>query len=55
MLLLFILQLGLNHMAANEKIIFLESEGDHLQFNKTWFLEKIIPLLSQDINKTSID
>ncbi|KAI8128107.1 Palmitoyl-protein thioesterase 1 [Lucilia cuprina] len=43
-------QLGLNHMAANQKLMFLEAEGDHLQFNKTWFLEKIIPLLNQDIN-----
>ncbi|XP_037805846.1 palmitoyl-protein thioesterase 1 [Lucilia sericata] len=43
-------QLGLNHMAANQKLMFLEAEGDHLQFNKTWFLEKIIPLLSQDMN-----
>ena len=37
-------------MAANEKLVFLEVEGDHLQFNKTWFLQTIIPLLSQDIN-----
>ncbi|XP_023291189.2 palmitoyl-protein thioesterase 1 [Lucilia cuprina] len=43
-------QLGLNHMAVNQKLMFLEAEGDHLQFNKTWFLEKIIPLLNQDIN-----
>ncbi|KAM7347794.1 palmitoyl-protein thioesterase 1 [Cochliomyia hominivorax] len=42
--------LGLNQMATNEKLVFLEAEGDHLQFNKTWFLEKIIPLLSRDVN-----
>ncbi|KAM7348838.1 palmitoyl-protein thioesterase 1-like [Cochliomyia hominivorax] len=42
--------LGLNQMATNQKLVFLEAEGDHLQFNQTWFLEKIIPLLSQDVN-----
>ncbi|XP_065364486.1 palmitoyl-protein thioesterase 1 [Calliphora vicina] len=43
-------QLGLNHMTTNQKLLFLETEGDHLQFNKTWFLENIIPLLSRDVN-----
>ncbi|TMW51221.1 hypothetical protein DOY81_003698 [Sarcophaga bullata] len=47
-------RLGLNHMAANEKLVFLEVEGDHLQFNKTWFLQTIIPLLSQDVKPYSI-
>ena len=37
-------------MDMNQKLLFLEAEGDHLQFNKTWFLEKIIPLLSKEIN-----
>lgn len=37
-------------MDANKKLVFLEVEGDHLQFNKTWFLQTIIPLLSQGVN-----
>lgn len=37
-------------MDINQKLLFLEAEGDHLQFNKTWFLEKIIPLLNQTVN-----
>uniref|UniRef100_T1PCN1 Palmitoyl-protein thioesterase 1 n=1 Tax=Musca domestica TaxID=7370 RepID=T1PCN1_MUSDO len=41
-------QLGLKQMDINQKLVFLATEGDHLQFDRKWFLENIIPLLSQE-------
>lgn len=38
-------RLGLREMEAAGKLHFLESEGDHLQFTKPWFLKNILPFL----------
>uniref|UniRef100_U5ESW4 Palmitoyl-protein thioesterase 1 n=1 Tax=Corethrella appendiculata TaxID=1370023 RepID=U5ESW4_9DIPT len=36
---------GLANLYANGKVILLETEGDHLQFTKEWFIEKVLPYL----------
>lgn len=38
-------RLGLKQMVDNSQIIFVECEGNHLQFTDDWFREKILPLL----------
>ncbi|KAJ6637666.1 Palmitoyl-protein thioesterase 1 [Pseudolycoriella hygida] len=38
-------KLGLKAMMDANKLIFLESEGNHLQFTDEWFTENIIPIL----------
>ena len=35
-------QLGLQQMKADGKLVFLETEGNHLQFTTEWFIENII-------------
>lgn len=37
--------LGLQQMDKEGKLIFLESEGDHLEFTNDWFKENIVPHL----------
>ncbi|XP_013110080.1 palmitoyl-protein thioesterase 1 [Stomoxys calcitrans] len=41
-------QLSLKQMDINNKLVFLAVEGDHLQIDKEWFLQNIIPLLSAE-------
>lgn len=38
-------RLGLQEMHKRNKLIFLECEGDHLQFTKDWFKTNIFPYL----------
>ncbi|XP_037028830.1 palmitoyl-protein thioesterase 1 [Bradysia coprophila] len=38
-------KLGLKAMMAANKLIFLESKGNHLQFTEEWFTKNIIPIL----------
>ncbi|XP_060798921.1 palmitoyl-protein thioesterase 1 [Neoarius graeffei] len=38
-------RLGLALMDKAGKLVFLTSDGDHLQFNEEWFKEKLIPYL----------
>lgn len=38
-------RLGLQEMHQRNKLVFLECEGNHLQFNKTWFKTNIYPFL----------
>ncbi|KAI9581794.1 hypothetical protein GQX74_010111 [Glossina fuscipes] len=40
--------LGLVGMEKQNKLVFIETEGDHLQFRKEWFLKHIIPFLSEE-------
>uniref|UniRef100_A0A1A9X5G3 Palmitoyl-protein thioesterase 1 n=1 Tax=Glossina brevipalpis TaxID=37001 RepID=A0A1A9X5G3_9MUSC len=42
--------LGLVTMEEENKLVFIETEGDHLQFRKEWFVEHIIPLLNEETN-----
>lgn len=37
--------LGLQQMDKEGKLVFLESEGDHLQFTDEWFKREIVPYL----------
>jgi palmitoyl-protein thioesterase len=37
--------LGLKTMDEQSRIIFLESDTDHLQFTDQWFIDNIIPYL----------
>lgn len=39
------LQLGLDKMQRDGKLVFLGVEGDHLSISKTWFIQNIVPLL----------
>ncbi|XP_041931982.1 palmitoyl-protein thioesterase 1 [Alosa sapidissima] len=38
-------RLGLAQMDKAGKLVFLESDGDHLQFTREWFTAKILPYL----------
>lgn len=38
-------QLGLKNMDMNGKLVFLATNGDHLQFTNEWFIDNIIPYL----------
>ncbi|XP_068121486.1 palmitoyl-protein thioesterase 1 [Hyperolius riggenbachi] len=38
-------RLGLREMDKAGKLVFLATEGDHLQFSEEWFNEKILPFL----------
>ncbi|XP_058449006.1 palmitoyl-protein thioesterase 1 [Malaya genurostris] len=38
-------RLGLQEMHKRNKLVFLECEGNHLQFTKQWFKENIYPFL----------
>ncbi|XP_062384775.1 palmitoyl-protein thioesterase 1 [Sardina pilchardus] len=38
-------RLGLAQMEKDGKLVFLESDGDHLQFTDEWFKAKILPYL----------
>lgn len=38
-------KLGMKQMKADGKLVFLENEGNHLQFTKEWFIQNIIPYL----------
>lgn len=40
-------QLGLKQMKADNKIVYLATEGNHLQFTKVWFIEHILPFLKE--------
>ncbi|KAL9645266.1 hypothetical protein ABK040_002466 [Willaertia magna] len=37
--------LGLKEMDESGKLVFLETEGDHLKFTEEWFIENIVPYL----------
>ncbi|XP_053690270.1 palmitoyl-protein thioesterase 1 [Sabethes cyaneus] len=43
-------RLGLQEMHKENKLIFLECEGNHLQFTKDWFKATIYPYLLADAN-----
>ena len=38
-------KLGLKQMMENDKIVFLESDGNHLQFSRKWFKDNVMPYL----------
>ena len=37
--------LGLDALDAAGKLVFLDTDGDHLQFSDAWFTEYIVPYL----------
>jgi palmitoyl-protein thioesterase len=37
--------LGLKEMDEQSRLIFLESDTDHLQFTEQWFIDQIVPFL----------
>jgi len=39
--------LGLQNLYSEGKLTFLATDGDHLQFTTSWFVEEIIPFLEQ--------
>ncbi|XP_055305149.1 palmitoyl-protein thioesterase 1 isoform X1 [Sitodiplosis mosellana] len=41
--------LGLNDLVASNKIVFLETVGNHLKFTTKWFKANILPYLNGDI------
>lgn len=41
-------KLGLRAMMDDNKLIFLESKGNHLQFTEEWFTKNIIPILQSN-------
>lgn len=41
-------KLGLKAMKEANKLIFLESKGNHLQFTEEWFTKNIIPILQPE-------
>lgn len=42
---LLLLQLGLDKMDKDGKLIFLGVEGNHLAISKAWFIKNLVPLL----------
>jgi len=46
--------LRLEPLLKQNKIVFLESEGDHLQFTKEWFQRNIYPYLSGQIQERAV-
>jgi len=38
-------RLGLKAMDENKQLVFLQADGDHLQFSTEWFNQNIIPYL----------
>lgn len=40
-------RLGLKAMKENGQLIFLTSPLGHLELDETWFIESIVPLLSE--------
>lgn len=40
-------KLGLKEMDEQRKLVFLATEGEHLQFTKEWFIENIVPFLKE--------
>lgn len=41
--------LDLNGLVASNKMIFLESKGNHLKFTKEWFKKNVLPYLNGEI------
>uniref|UniRef100_A0A336MSF6 Palmitoyl-protein thioesterase 1 n=1 Tax=Culicoides sonorensis TaxID=179676 RepID=A0A336MSF6_CULSO len=41
-------RLGLKSMKASGHLFFLETEGNHLQFTKEWFVKNILPILTEE-------
>lgn len=39
-------RLGLRAMKEAGQLVLLETEGDHLQFTKDWFVKNILPILT---------
>ncbi|XP_070805549.1 palmitoyl-protein thioesterase 1 [Pituophis catenifer annectens] len=39
-------RLGLKEMDQARKLVFLQTEGDHLRFTEEWFFKNIVPFLS---------
>lgn len=48
-------RLGLKQMMEDNKLVFLEKEGKHLQIEDEWFIKEIVPYLSEEINLLSED
>ncbi|XP_004535042.1 palmitoyl-protein thioesterase 1 [Ceratitis capitata] len=40
--------LGLNQLDSDGRLVYLSVEGDHLQMTSKWFIENIIPLLTEN-------
>ena len=40
-------RLGLKQMMEDDKLVFLEKKGRHLQIDDDWFIEEIVPYLTE--------
>lgn len=40
-------RLGLQDMNQSGQLMLLETEGNHLQFTKQWFVQNILPILAE--------
>lgn len=40
-------QLGLQAMKQSGQLVFLQTEGNHLQFKREWFVENLLPILKE--------
>lgn len=41
-------RLGLKSMSDSGQLVLLETEGNHLQFTKEWFVKNILPILTEE-------
>ena len=39
-------RIGLKAMLENDQIVFISTDGDHLQFTEEFFAEQIVPYLN---------